>query len=300
MLVVNRMPKWLDIAINLLLLYILLAAGLTLGAWEYCTWQSVAAINDNPGFVRRLEMYSEAGQAQHTVMTLLTMIEPFAVASKQAKSAGFWDYVFSLPDIPYVDVDSLIRLVDQFLVSGERLNHQLQSLTQLHTSAAAVEQYMVKPTKESQILLYNSLAPHAENVNLLVATLDSANEMIAALAESVAVVAGGLEKTKLFGNFLTKPLAGFVHGAVIPVHQHISDLHASLLSFNTNLVNDAGSINTVVRSTQRALLIESMVAPGLLKPVVKVVTEHIVVFMCLIVIYVLLRTRFSTTRTLVL
>lgn len=292
----NTVPKWLDITLNLLLLYILLAAGLTLGTWEYCMWQSIGAIKNNPGFVQRLEMYAEAGQAQQTVMTLLTLIEPFAIASKQAKSAGFWDYIFSLPDIPYVDVDSLIRLVDQFLASGGQLNHQLQSLTRLHTSAAAVEQYMVKPTRESQLLLYSTLVPHAENIDLLVANLDSANEMIGALAESIAVVSGGLEKTKLVGNFLTKPLAGLVHGAVAPVHQHIFGLHASLLAFNTDLVKDAISINTVVSSTRNAVLIESIVAPGLLKPVVKVVTEHIVVFICLIVIYLLLRTRFSTTQ----
>lgn len=285
----KQILRRVDMFLHWLLVYILVVSWFILCMWQYCIWQSVDAIRTNPGFAERLGGYAELVQHWGTVTDAITLVKPWIKTTEAFKSADWWNKAVEIANAVQPGTGTVIELLDTSVGKTVEVKQHLLSLSQIASSATTVEQYLTEPTPHLQQELYDAFAGNIKDINQLAGNLETVTSLISTTTNSIAVVTKWLKNTSANGNFWTSSIAEPIYQVVVPLDRESSNFANALTEFKMRFARDAMTINTIVYNTEWVEWGLFLLAPGILRPLVVFVSEHIWRTLLLVVIYLSLR-----------
>lgn len=256
------------------IIYVYAALGTVLGFWHYTIWRVDRAIHANPGFEHRLQEYAQQAQTQRVLTDSITVIEPAVKVIAYTKTVGVWEDLLTAADSARPGAKAFIRLTDALFDRLITLRDQWVNLSELDKVAAAIVEFRQQPSKQTLEPLSQTLRQRLVLVNAFVEELKTVSDLSQSVSNSVVIVTKGLQHFTLQENRLLGPLVSQLHRAIVPIERQSSHMATSFTEQVAVLDADVKVMRLIIRQTQQAQWVESLVAPRPLGFVINFVYEN--------------------------
>lgn len=280
---------WLEAALYLFLIYLLVASGITYATWQYSIWQSEDAIRENPGFVQRLSGYARVGDEWGQMMEWVSILEPVNEITDFAEGEGMVKNAL-VSAIPLgAEVLSAIQSLDLFVNGMMELQAQANSLENLNVAAHVVNAHAARPTKNSLKECHDAFIGHITHIRTFRKELDGMSSLVTFANDSFGKVVNGIGLGQIGGNARIRELVEPMSTHAASWQTNVNNFTASLTAMRDHLEHDLATMETIIENTQRAQRVERLTGLWIMQPLIARVSDHLLLVTLFILVGLLLR-----------